>query len=162
MGTSPTKAADNIYCRCRKTAARYNDKLNSREGASELLGCSPSTLADYELGITKIVPVDSVVRMADLYNAPEILNDYCTNECPIGKRTVAKLEIDGHLERRALKVIAALKNVDYIRDTLISIAADGVISEDEREDFDRLVEALDDISCKAQELKLWAEKMLGG
>ncbi len=38
MGTNPTKAADNMYCQCRKEAARYNDKLNSREGAAELLG----------------------------------------------------------------------------------------------------------------------------
>lgn len=51
MGTNPTKAADNIYCRCRKEAAKYNDKLNSRDGAAELLGISASTLADYELGI---------------------------------------------------------------------------------------------------------------
>ena len=60
MGTNPTKAADNVYCRYRKAAAMYNDKLNSREGAAELLGISQSTLADYELGITKIIPADSI------------------------------------------------------------------------------------------------------
>ena len=42
MGTNPTKAMDNIYCRCRKEAGKYNDKLNSREGAAELLGVSVS------------------------------------------------------------------------------------------------------------------------
>ena len=36
MGYKPTKAADNIYCKCRKNAARFNEKLNSREGAAEL------------------------------------------------------------------------------------------------------------------------------
>lgn len=51
MGTNPTKAAGNIYCQCRKEAAKYNDKLNSREGAAEVLGMSPSTLSDYELGM---------------------------------------------------------------------------------------------------------------
>lgn len=56
MGTNPTKAAGNIYCQCRKEAAKYNDKLNSREGAAEVLGMSSSTLSDYELGITKIIP----------------------------------------------------------------------------------------------------------
>lgn len=78
MGTNPTKAADNIYCRCRKEAAKYNDKLNSRDGAAELLGISASTLADYELGITKIIPADAILRMADLYNAPELRNHYYT------------------------------------------------------------------------------------
>lgn len=82
MGTNPTKAADNIYCKCRKEAAKYNDKLNSREGAAELLGISASTLADYELGITKIIPADAILRMADLYNAPELRNHYCnTRRC---------------------------------------------------------------------------------
>ena len=58
MGQNPTKAASNIYCQKRKEAAKFNDKLNSREGASELIGVSPSALADYELGITKVVPVE--------------------------------------------------------------------------------------------------------
>lgn len=85
MGTNPTKAADNIYCKCRKEAAKYNDKLNSREGAAELLGISASTLADYELGITKIIPADAILRMADLYNAPELRNHYCKYSCPLGQ-----------------------------------------------------------------------------
>lgn len=85
MGTNPTKAADNIYCRCRKEAAKYNDKLNSRDGAAELLGISASTLADYELGITKIIPADAILRMADLYNAPELRNHYCKYSCPLGQ-----------------------------------------------------------------------------
>ena len=84
MGQNPTKAASNIYCQKRKEAAKFNDKLNSREGASELIGVSPSALADYELGITKVVPVDAVIKMAEVYNAPELLSYYCHNECPLG------------------------------------------------------------------------------
>lgn len=89
MGTNPTKAADNIYCRCRKEAAKYNDKLNSRDGAAELLGISASTLADYELGITKIIPADAILRMADLYNAPELRNHYCKANATIEVRDMA-------------------------------------------------------------------------
>lgn len=84
MGTNPTKAAGNIYCQCRKEAAKYNDKLNSREGAAEVLGMSPSTLSDYELGITKIIPAENILRMADVYNAPQLKNHYCKNCCPLG------------------------------------------------------------------------------
>lgn len=73
---------ENIYFRCRKNAAQHNDKLNSREGAAELLGISVSTLANYELGITKVVPVDAVVMMADLYQAPELKAHYCKHTCP--------------------------------------------------------------------------------
>ena len=56
MGKDSTKGNDNVYFRARKEAAIYNERLFSREGAAELLGISVSTLADYELGNTKVVP----------------------------------------------------------------------------------------------------------
>lgn len=39
-----TKDGKNIYFACREKAAKYNDLLNSRERAAELLGISTSTL----------------------------------------------------------------------------------------------------------------------
>ena len=83
MGKGPMNENNNVYFKARKKAAAYNEKLYSREGASELLGISVSTLADYELGNTKVVPVDKVVLMADLYNAPELVAGYCKKECPV-------------------------------------------------------------------------------
>lgn len=159
MGTNPTKAMDNIYCHCRKEAAKYNDKLNSREGAAELLGVSVSSLADYELGNTKVVPVDKVVLMADLYNSPEIKNYYCTNECPIGEHTVHKLEL-AELDRLTIKVLSALRGIDEVKDKLIDIAADGVITEHEKPELEDVLRALDEITVYSQELRLWAEKNL--
>lgn len=63
MGRGPTNENTNMYFQARKKAATYNERLWSREGAAELLGISVSTLADYELGNTKVVPVDKVVLM---------------------------------------------------------------------------------------------------
>lgn len=83
MGRGPTNENTNMYFQARKKAATYNERLWSREGAAELLGISVSTLADYELGNTKVVPVDKVVLMADLYNAPELITGYCMRECPV-------------------------------------------------------------------------------
>lgn len=48
---------ENVYFECRKRAAIHNERLNSRAGAAEILGISESTLAHYELGITKNIPV---------------------------------------------------------------------------------------------------------
>lgn len=104
MGTDCVKGNDNIYFRCRKEAAKYNDKLNSRESAADLLGVSVSSLADYELGNTKVVPVDKVVLMADLYNAPQLLNSYCATECPIGCRREIVTKIQT-LERTTLGLL---------------------------------------------------------
>lgn len=161
MGTNPTKAADNIYCRCRKDAAKFNDKLNSREGAAELLNCSPSTIADYELGLTKNIPVEAVVRMADLYNAPQLKNYYCSNECPIGKYSVVQLEIED-LDRLTVKILASMQKLDSIKGALLNITADGVITDEEKPEFDNIIKALDNMSITVQELKLWAEKTMKG
>lgn len=83
-----------IYFQCRKEAAKYNDRLSSREGASEMLNVSVSSLSNYELGLTP-VPTDVVVRMADLYGAPELEACYCKNDCPIGKRQNIATKIRG-------------------------------------------------------------------
>lgn len=53
---------ENVYFECRKRAAIHNERLNSRAGAAEILGISESTLAHYELGITKNIPVDTMTR----------------------------------------------------------------------------------------------------
>jgi hypothetical protein len=160
MGSRPTKAADNVYCRARYESAQFDERLKSREGAAELLGLSPSTLADYELGTTKCVPVDSVVRMADLYNAPELLNHYCVRDCPIGRDLPVEVS---QLESIALRVLSAFNGSESVRDSLVSITADGQITEDEQEQFKQVLQALDDLSAQAQELKLWAKKrFIGG
>lgn len=156
MGTRPSKAADNQYCKCRLAAAKFNDKLNSREGAAELLGLSASTLADYELGNTKVVPVDKVNLMADLYNAPELKNWYCSNICPLGE-DMPQIEL-GELDRLALKSSAVLKKVAGIREDLLDITADGVISSEEQSTLENIVNTLKEVSSAAQSLILWAAK----
>ncbi len=157
MGRNPTKAEDNVYCQARKNAAMYNDKLNSREGAAELLGVSVSSVSDYELGTTKVMPVDKVVLMADLYNAPELLNHYCSTECPIGCRNVPKIEVQG-VDRAAIKLVSALRKIDEIKNTLLDIVEDGVISEDEQPQLQSVMEDLSKIVVNTQELKLCIAK----
>lgn len=156
MGCSPTKAASNMYCKCRMAAAKYNDKLNSREGAAELLGLSPSTLASYELDLTKVVPVENIALMADVYNAPELRRWYCTNVCPLGE-DMPKLEL-AELDRITVKTLATLKNISNVKDDLIDIAADGVISPDEKPRLNNIIETLKEVSAVAQTLMIWAQK----
>ncbi len=93
MGKDCTKTNENIYFKCRKEAASYDERLRSRESAADLLGVSPSSLADYELGNTKVVPVDKVHLMADLYNAPQLRTMYCKYDCPIGAFLTVATEI---------------------------------------------------------------------
>ena len=92
--------------RFRKEAAKHNDKLGRREGAAELLGISVSSLADYELGNTKVIPVDKVVLMADIYNAPELMAWYCSSECLIGKSLEMPSPEIASVERTTMKPVS--------------------------------------------------------
>lgn len=159
MGRRPTKAADNPFCIARLEAAKYNDRLLSKEGASELLGVSVSTLSDYELGITKSVPPDMVLKMSDLYNAPEIRNYYCREMCPLGCDMPA-LELED-LDRITVKALASLRNVAGAKESLLDITADGIITDDEKPALKKILATLDEISSIAQSLRIWAEKNLG-
>ena len=163
MGRDAMKACENPCFRCRKEAAKYNDRLNSREGAAELLGVSVSSLADYELGITKVIPVDKVVLMAELYGSPELKAWYCAEECPIGRGFPMPSAELSSVERTAMQLLKQLRESDVqdVKDTLIDITADGVISEDERADLARILEYLDELIKAAGELRLIGEKVLG-
>jgi len=160
MAINPTKAAGNIYCQCRKAAAKYNEKLNSREGAAELLNISVSSLTDYELGLTKVVPVEKVKLMSDLYNAPELESYYCRNECPLGdKRQVLELS---EIDRLTVKLIHALRNVNEIQTTILDLDEDGVISDEELPVLESMISALEKISIVTEELKIFAIKRKKG
>lgn len=156
MGLSPTKAACNIYCKCRKEAARYNDKLNSREGAAEVLGISASSLADYELEITKIIPVDKILLMADLYNAPEIKAHYCKECCPLGADNPQVALED--LDRISLKVLSSFRKITGAKDKLLSIVEDGVITDDEKPTLNELLDIMDEVECVIKNFRLCVEK----
>lgn len=126
MANGCMKPNENIYFRCRKEAALCDGRLSSREGASELLGISVSSLSDYELGNTKVVPVDKVNLMADLYRAPQLRTHYCKNECPIGKYIPVETELRG-IETVVIRIIHLLDEdkLQEIKRQLLAVASDG-------------------------------------
>lgn len=163
MGNGYIKGNENIYFRARKKAAMYNEKLYSRAGAAELLGISVSTLADYELGITKIVPSDKIVLMADLYNCPEFKYRYCKCECPIGKTMPIATQLRS-VEGAALRLVHEFETY-RIRELVkgfVVIASDGVISDDEKEKLRKMLDEAYQLAETLSEVMLLGEKVLKG
>lgn len=161
MGKGSINENNNVYFKARKRAAAYNERLYSREGASELLGISVSTLADYELGNTKVVPVDKVVLMADLYNAPELVTRYCMGECPVHGFLPLATE-EKSIQGITLRILLGF-NEDRLRvmkEDLMEIAADGIISREEIPKLKAILDKLDKLAEIISEMKIAGEKLI--
>lgn len=136
MARQITKAASNVYCQARLRAAQYNEKLQTRAGASEVIpGVTEDSIKKYELDITR-PPNDVVALMADAYNAPELVSWYCTNECPLGKNC---REIQ-HMpqERAILRAQNAAGLMENALKEYAEIVDDGIIDDAEREQMKKL------------------------
>jgi len=163
MGRDAKKAAGNPWYEARINAAKYDDRLSSREGAAERLGMSAPSVADAELGLTKFMPVDKAVLMADAYNAPHLLNHYCLNECPIGcRRPLSDEDLD--IDRVTVRLLKNLKvsQLNDIKDKLLDIAEDGVISDEEKPDLKEVMEYLNELARALSELQTVSQKVLNG
>lgn len=158
MGRKATKAGNNIYYLAREEAMADNPVFSSREKASEIIGMDRTRLARIEL--SEITPYpEEVKRMAEVYGMPELCYQYCSGVCPIGGTTHKRVGLD-NLDRLVLTTLGALNRITSLEDSLIDITADGIVDEMELEEFERILEALSDISEKAQALELWAQKNL--
>lgn len=163
MGRDATKAMGNPWYEARKNASKYDTRLLSREGAAEMLGMSVSSVADAELGLTKCMPVDKAVLMADLYKAPQLLNYYCLHECPIGCRHSLSEEVVD-IDRVTVKLLKGLKieRLEDIKDTLLDISEDGKITDDEKPELKEVIDYLDKLAKTVSELKIIGEIVLNG
>lgn len=161
MGKGPMNENTNVYFQARKKAAIYNERLYSREGASELLGISVSTLADYELGNTKVVPVDKVVLMADLYCAPELITRYCMRECPVHGFLPLATE-EKSIQGIALRLLKGFNEDELkaMKVDLIEITEDGIISQEEIPKLKEILNKLDGMAEVISEMKIAGEKYL--
>lgn len=164
MGNGCRKQNTNVYFAARKRAAEtWDDRLSSREGAAALIGVSESTLADYELGVTKVVPVDKVALMAEFYHAPELKNMYCKNECPIGKDMNIAVESKG-IESVVLKIVQefSTNRIDDFKNTLVEIAQDGKIESREISALQMMLGWASDMEFALSQLELTAKKIMEG
>ena len=153
MGKKSTKKDKNIYQICRE-----NLEL-TREAASELLeSISDSRIEKIESGKSLPHP-DEVLIMADKYKMPNLCNQFCANDCPIGMTYVPEITMKD-LSQITLEILASLNSVEKNKDRLIEIVADGTISDSELDDFAHIQNELEHISVAVESLQLWVEKTI--
>ena len=160
MGRDASRSVGNIWREARLEAAKYDESLANRENVAERLGIGIDAVRRIENNVNKVMPVDTAVLMADLYNCPELKNYYCLHECPIG-RDLALADSTSTIERVTVKLLKRLnvERLDEVKDRLIEIAEDGVINDDEVDDLNDVMSYLESLSRTINELKLIGQKI---
>lgn len=125
-------------------AARVQKGI-TQERAADAIPCSVRSIGDYEAG-TRVPPPEVVVRMAEIYDAQYLCYQHLRQTSEIARRLIP--DVQGmELPEAVLRLIDLIYDFADAREDrrLIAIAKDGVIDDDERPDFERIVGKLDDI-----------------
>ncbi|MBQ6874451.1 MAG: helix-turn-helix transcriptional regulator [Clostridia bacterium] len=141
---------------------RKNHNLTRDEVCDEAMllnnPITPERLERIENGKFPITP-DEVMLLAEIYGEPTLCNRYCAKECPIGEKYVPEIKVKD-LTQIVLEMLSSLNSMKKSQERLIEITADGIIDDDEIEDFVYIQKELEHISITVETLQLWVEQML--
>ena len=151
MGRKSTKENKNIYQTSRE------DANLTRDAAAELLEFISSDRIEKIENEKSLPHPDEILAMADCYKNPTLCNYYCSHECPIGQEYVPEVKLKD-LSQITLEMLASLNSLEKEKSRLIEITVDGIISEDEKEDFERIQNQLAQIAMAVDSLQLWVQK----
>ena len=157
MSNLTAKTSSNIFYKARCAASAHNDRLSSREGAADIMAIDRGRLYRIENGIINPYP-EEIRLMADLYNAPELENYFCTNMCPLGVN-IPKAEI-ANLDRITVRALSSFRRLGHTKELLLDIDRDGLIDESENADMEKILEDLEELEQITQSMKLWVKKNL--
>lgn len=160
MSKFATKAADSPFYLARMEASKVNDRLASREGAADETGIDRSRMARVELGSANPTP-EEVLLLADTYDAPQLLNYYCSMCCPIGRQNVKPCAVQ-EFDRVMMQALAALQGTDKISAAIISIAQDGRVDPGEDVQMGEILAYMKNVATSAEAMQLWIKKNLKG
>lgn len=153
MGKKSTKENKNVY-----QLSRENLGL-TREAAEALLcGITADRIEKIESGKSLPHP-DEVLAMQEGYKNPELCNYFCSHECPIGRKYVPEVKIRD-LSQISLEVLASLNALEKQKSRLIEITVDGIVHENEKEDFYKIQENLAAVAATTRSLEMWVEHAL--
>ena len=150
MGRKSVRENKNVYQTAREELGL------TREAAEELLEVVSSDRIEKIESEKTLARPDEVLRMAECYKKSELCNYYCSHECPIGEKYVQPVEMKD-LSQITLEVLSNLNILEKEKSRLIEITVDGVISEDEKEDFELIKQRLDEMAKTISSLSLWAD-----
>lgn len=157
MANVAAKTSANTFYKARCEAATHNEQLSSREGAADIMSIDRGRLYRIESGIANPYP-EEIRLMADLYSAPELENYYCTNMCPLGG-DMPRIDV-ADIDRISIRALSTFRKIAETKEMLLDITEDGVISDDEKEDLNKVLKNLEELEQITQSLRMWVKKNL--
>lgn len=157
MSNITVETSSNAFYQARCAASAHNEQLRSREGAADIMSIDRGRLYRIEKGLINPYP-EEVHLMADLYNAPELRNYYCTGMCPLGCEMPKADVVD--LDRITIQALSSFRRLDKTKEILLDITEDGIITEDEKPDMRKVLDNLEELETVAQNLRIWVKKNL--
>ena len=149
--------ADSIYKAIRKEHDMTRDEVC--DVAVDLNSAiQPERLERIENGKLEIHP-EEVMLLSEIYGEPTLCNHYCSKECPIGQKYVPEIKVKD-LTQIVLEMLSSLNSMKKSQERLIEITADGIIEDDEIQDFVFIQKELERISITVETLQLWVEQMI--
>ncbi|MCR5606359.1 MAG: helix-turn-helix transcriptional regulator [Treponema sp.] len=141
---------------------RKQNQLTREEVVDQSNGLiSVKRLEHIEKGDTEPTPYD-VVLLSQIYDKPELCFNYCSQLCSIGKAITPIYEFEltstKDLPIITLELLDTLNSLSSKKDRIISIAADGEVSDAEKKDFKDFVTGLEKMELAIKSLKMWAQK----
>ena len=148
MGKRSVKENKNIYQLSREALGLTRDKASEQ---MEYISADRIEKIESEKSLPH---PDEILTMAECYKKPGLCNYYCSHECPIGQKYVPEIR-DKDLSQIILEILSSLNTIESERNRLIEITVDGSISEDEKVDFNKISDQLNDISLAVDSLQMW-------
>ena len=133
--------------------ARISKGYANRGMASTAVPFSPETIGRHERGEIALLPEDAIIY-AECYGRNDILIRYCAS-CSIGRALNKALE-ERDFTVATLRLCNRLIKAVEIARTLMAIADEGCVRENDRNCFINALRECKEISTSIKELKLWA------
>lgn len=153
MGRKSTKENKTAFQEAREAMSL------TREAASEKLEFISDDRIEKIESEKSLPHPEEVLAMSKAYKAPQLCNYFCSNKCPIGVENIPEVEMK-QLSQITLEMLASLNSLEKEKTRLIEITVDGIIDENELEDFKRIQQQLEQISMTIDSLKLWVAKAI--
>lgn len=123
----------------------------TQEKAAELIDVSVESLRAYETG-RRIPPGRIVVKMIEIYNAHYLGVQHLKNSDEVGQAYLPEIELKD-LPTAILRLQKELSDFLKCRDEILDITCDGIISEDEKERWARVMKEMDDVVTAIMSVK---------